>query len=84
MMLDNFSHANIFIFLFIAIPMANGTFWAGVKSELQLQGYTTATATPDPSCIFDLCCNLQQCWILNPLSEARDQTHILTNPMSSS
>ena len=26
----------------------------------------------------------QQCGILNPLSEARDQTHILTNNMSGS
>jgi len=27
----------------------------GVKLELQLPAYTTATATPDPSCICDLC-----------------------------
>ena len=43
---------------------------------------------PDPSHIWDLCCNLWQCWILNPLSEARDWAHILMdtsqvlNPMS--
>uniref|UniRef100_A0A8D0QXE5 Complex I intermediate-associated protein 30, mitochondrial n=2 Tax=Sus scrofa TaxID=9823 RepID=A0A8D0QXE5_PIG len=41
----------------------------GVESELQLPTYTTATS--DPSCICDLCCSLQQCWILNPLSGAR-------------
>ena len=29
---------------------------------------TMATATPDPSRIFYLFCNLQQCQILNPLS----------------
>ena len=42
----------------------------GVESELQLPAYTTATATPDPSCICDLCCSLWPCWILNPLSKA--------------
>ena len=53
----------------------------GVKSELQLPAYTiataTATAAPDLSCICDLCHSLRQHWILNPLSETRDQTHIL-------
>ena len=38
-----------------------------VKLELQLLAYATATVTPDLSCIR----------ILNPLSEARDQTCIL-------
>ena len=46
----------------------------GVESELQLQIYTTDTATLDPSHICNLCSSLWQCWILNPLSEARDQT----------
>ena len=44
----------------------------GVESELQFLPY--ATATPDPSHIFDLHHSSQQHWILNPLSEARDQT----------
>ena len=44
----------------------------GVFSELQLLAYATATAMPDPSCICDLHCSSQQCWILNPLSGARD------------
>ena len=62
----------------------------GVKSELQLLAYTTATATPDPSHICDLCCSLWQCGILNPPSEARDRTCILMdttwvlNPLSHS
>ena len=43
-----------------------------VKSELQLLAYTTATATPDLSRVCDLHHSLQQCWILNLLSEARD------------
>ena len=42
----------------------------GIKSELQLLAYTIATAMPYLRCN----CNLNQ--ILNPLSEARDQTHI--------
>ena len=49
----------------------------GVESELQLPASTTAVAIPDPSQIFDLHSSLLQCGILNPLSEARDQTHIL-------
>ena len=47
----------------------------GVESELQLPAYTAATATQDPSHIFDLRHSSQQHWFLNPLSEARDQTH---------
>ena len=46
----------------------------GVKSELQLPAYTTATATLDLSRLCDLHCSSQQCRILNPLNEARDQT----------
>ena len=49
----------------------------GVQSELQLPAYTTAMATPDPSHICDLHCSSWHCWILNPLSGARDQTCIL-------
>ena len=50
----------------------------GVKLELQLMAYTTATAIQDPSHIWDLCRSLWQCQILNSLSEARHQTCILT------
>ena len=49
----------------------------GVKEELQLPVYTTATATPDQSYVCDLHHSLWQHQILNPLSEARDQTLIL-------
>ena len=44
----------------------------GVKSKPQLPAYTTATATQDLSCICNLHHSSQQCWILNPMSEARD------------
>ena len=50
----------------------------GVKSELQLPAYTTATAMQDLSHLFDLHQSSWQRWILNPMSKARDQTR---NPM---
>ena len=51
----------------------------GVKSELQLLAYVTATATPDPSLAGNLHHSSRQCQILNPLSQARDSTWILIN-----
>ena len=62
----------------------------GVEADLQLPGYTTATATQDPSRVCDLHHSSRQHWMLNPLSKARDQTHNLTdtswvlNPLSHS
>ena len=62
----------------------------GVRSELQLPVYTTATAIRDLSCLCDLHHSSQQRQILNPLSEARDRTPILMdtsyvlNPLSHS
>ena len=44
----------------------------GVKSELPLKAYATATAMPDLSHIFDLYHSLQQSWILNSLNEVKD------------
>ena len=52
----------------------------GAKSELQVKAYTTATTTQDLSHIWDLHYSSQQHCILNPLSRARDQTHILMDP----
>ena len=48
-----------------------------VELELPSLAYTTASATWDLSHICDLHHRSQQCWILNPLSEAGDQTCIL-------
>ena len=48
-----------------------------VESELQLLAYATATATTDQSLVCDLLHTPQQHWVLNPLSEARDQSCIL-------
>ena len=44
------------------------------RGQIGAAAEATATATPDPSCICDLQCSLWQHRILNPLSEARDQT----------
>ena len=52
----------------------------GVQLELQLPVYTTATVTPDPSCVCDLQHSSQQSQILNPLSEARDRTRTFMVP----
>ena len=52
----------------------------GVKLELQMLAYTTATATQDPSHVCDLHHSSWQHWILNLLSEARDRTRKLMVP----
>jgi len=52
----------------------------GVQWELQLPAYSTATAMQDLSCICDLHHSSQQRRILNPWSEARDQTRNLMVP----
>ena len=49
----------------------------GVESELQLPAYIKATAMPDPSLVSDLQHPSGQHQILNPVSGARAQTHIL-------
>ena len=49
----------------------------GVKSELQLPTYTTATATQDLSHVWNLHHGSQQHQILNLVSEAGGQTRIL-------
>ena len=51
-----------------------------VESELQLQAYATDTATQDLSCNCSLHHSSGQCWILNPLSEAKDRICILMDP----
>ena len=52
----------------------------GSELELQQLAYTTAIATQDPSRICNLRHSSWQRWILNPLSEARDQNHNLMVP----
>ena len=56
----------------------------GVESELQLLAYATATAIPDLSLTLNAHYSLWQHQIINTLSEAGDQTHILMDTMSGS
>ena len=49
----------------------------GVELELQLPAYTTTTATPDPSLVYDPLHSSQQRQIPNPLIKARDRTRVL-------
>ena len=58
----------------MAAPTAYGSSWAKGQIGAIAAAYATAMATLDPSHLCDLCCS---CQILNPLSEARDRTHIL-------
>ena len=72
---------SFFLFVFLGLhPWPMEVPRLGVESELQPLAYTTATAMLDLSCV---CCNLhhrsRQYRILDPLSEARDQTCVLTD-----
>ena len=53
----------------------------GVEPELQLQAYTTATAMPD-LIVFETCAiACGNAVTLNPLNEAKVQSHILMNTL---
>ena len=68
----------LFFGFFLGLQVQNmEVYRLGVTLELQLLAYATAIATWDPSCICYLHHSLWQCWILNPLSGSRDQTHLL-------
>ena len=58
--------------------MTNGSSRLGVKSDVRLLVYTTATAMRDRNHVCDLHHSSWQHWILKPLSEARDWTCVLT------
>ena len=85
---------NVFFFSFFYFLFLGLHSWhmevprRGVKLELQLPAYTTTTATQDLSQVRDLYHSSRQRQILNPLSEARDQTCIrldttwVCNPLS--
>ena len=67
------------LYLFIAFLGPHPHPRLGIESELPLLGYTTATATWDPSRVCDLHRSSWQCRILNPRREARDGTRVLTD-----
>ena len=66
-----------FSFLFRAAPAAYRAFQARGGIRAAAASLATATAMQDPSHICDLHHSSWQCWILNPLSKVRDQTHVL-------
>ena len=69
-----------FFFSFRATPKAYGGSQARGQIGSVAAGLHTATATWDLSCICNVHHSSGQCWILNPLSEARDWTCILMDP----
>ena len=64
----------LFFLLFRMNPWHMKVARLGVKLELQLLAYGTATEMPDPSHIWDLYQSSWKCQILNPPSEARGKT----------
>ena len=65
------------LFIFSLGPHLQHTQVPRLGVKLELQAYTRATATPDLSDVCDLHHSSRQQQILNPLSEARDQTRNL-------
>ena len=72
-----FTQVNTFFFFLRAAPVVYGSSLASGQIWAAAAAYATATATRDLSLKCNLCWGLQQCQILNPMSEARDRTHIL-------
>ena len=67
-----------FVFCFLGLhPQHMEIPRLGAELEQQPLAYTTATATPDLSHVCDLHQSSRQRQILNPLSEAKDQTCVL-------
>ena len=70
----------LFVYLFRSTPAAYVSSQARGRIRAiaaGLQAYTTATATWDLNHVCNLHHSSGQCWILNPLSEARDWTCVL-------
>ena len=65
-----------FFFFFFGLFRAVPTAYEGsqARSQIRIVAYTTVTAMTDPSNICELYHGLWQCWILNSLSKAGDQT----------
>ena len=77
-----------FLSLFRAAPIAYGGSQASGQIRAVATSHSHSRRTPDLSGPCNLCCSLEQCQILNPLSEARDRICILMdisqvlNPLS--
>ena len=69
---------NLYIFfLFRAAPMSYQSSQARGQIRAIAAGLPHSHSKQDPSCICDLHHSLWQCWIPDPLNEARDWSHIL-------
>ena len=75
----SFSFFFFFFFFFFlnGHPTVNGGSQDRAQVELKPPAYATATAMWDLSCIRNPHHSSLQCWILNPLNEAKDWTRIL-------
>ena len=73
----------IFLYCFFFFSFLGPHLWhmkfprLGVELKLQPLATATATARPDVSHICNLHHSSQQCWILNPLTKARNRTRNL-------
>ena len=67
-------------FLFLSFCLFRAAFVAYGGSQARGRMGAAATATRDLSHVFDLYHSSWQCWILNLLIKARDQTYILMDP----
>ena len=63
------------VYIFYSHTCGIWKFLGQVSNQRCSWGYAIAMAKPYPSRIFNLCCSLWQCWILNPLSQARIDPH---------
>ena len=78
----------LFFFLFFCLFGAAPMVYGGSQGLNRSCSYATATATPNLSLVCNLYHSSWQCWLLNPLSEARDRTSIfmdtsqVCNPLS--
>ena len=75
---ESTTYIYFFLFFFLGLHLLHTEVpKLGVESVLQLPAYVTPTATPDPSPTCEYGCSLWPDQILNPVSKARDRTHIL-------
>ena len=70
-----------FLFFFFLFLFMEGKFQGQGSDQSCIWGLHHNHGKLDLSCLCDLHCNLQQHWILNPMSKARDQTPILIETM---
>ena len=78
--LSSFLFLYLFFFFLRAAPVACGSSQARSQIGATAAGLCHSHSNVDQNCVCDLHHNSQQWQILNSMSEARDQTHILKDP----